>query len=91
MQDKYSKTSNPKIVLMDQEVEIIPCHHISCGSRGGMQPVDVPKGVMASVQGLTAFCDSERSQMRNRDIAVSMLKAGLRAIELRRDEHAETT
>lgn len=48
-------------------------------SQGGQHCGDFPKGIWAThtPTGLKAFCNSERSQLRNRNVAVAMLEYGL--------------
>lgn len=47
--------------------------------KGGQQCDVMPRGVKIThvPSGLTASCECERSQMKNRDIALSMIEWGL--------------
>lgn len=54
-------------------------HTYDMTPRTGMQPVSVPSGVRVThlPTGLTAFANTERSQFKNRAIAIKMIEAGL--------------
>jgi peptide chain release factor 2 len=67
---------NPKNILIET---------VTQSKRGGQHTGDVSCGVKVThiPTGLKAFCDSERSQMRNRDVCIAMLEYGMAEIGVR--------
>ena len=47
--------------------------------RGGQSVGVIPKGVLVThvPTGLAAFCDKERSQLKNRNVAMAMIESQL--------------
>jgi len=62
-------------IAVEGDFDIFPCDFVEEGNAHGM----VPKGVMVRHKetGLVAFSFRERSQMKNRDVAISMIYCGL--------------
>jgi len=61
--------------------------------KGGQHCGVLPRGVKAThiPSGLTASCECERSQMRNRNIALSMLEWGMAELGITEASNAKLT
>ena len=60
--------------------------------RGGQRVGSINRGVRVTHKptGIIAFCDTERSQIRNRDIAFAMIEYGLAEINWVENGKAES-
>jgi protein subunit release factor A len=70
---------------MTPKPEDLRIEAISRPPKGGQQSGAMPRGVKVTHMptGLTASCESEMSQMRNRIIALSMIEWGLAELDTR--------
>lgn len=64
------------MVIRDEHLKItVPERHL----HGGQTCGDTPRGVCVEhlPTGLKAYCDQERSQLRNKRVAIAMIEYGL--------------
>ena len=66
-------------MIEDKDIQVTPGASVESAGRRGMAPVDVPTGVKVTHirTGLVAFCDHERSQLKNLNVCKAMIEAGL--------------